>query len=233
MLEQVRRGQRVELRLSKSSVAKAAALACLAEQFGYEYVRAERVRDNKMLLVLASDPSPQAQARAAHNWGQYPNAGDGVSLPPLVPDAFELMKARITVDLTGAMDQIPMALVGVFATIGCGFCATQVRGDGFFLVVVGVLWVFFLAFSGIGFVVMRRRNARAVARLQAAGFVAVTEGSGRVRYRPPGAQGPGQDWQAGAYGQQGPYSQGPYGQSPYNQGPYGQGPYGNGPHHPR
>ncbi|MGW0952291.1 hypothetical protein [Streptomyces sp. NPDC002545] len=227
MLEQVRRGQRVELRLSKSSVAKAAGLACLAEQFGYEYVGAQRVRDNKMQLLLAPDPSPQARARAAQNWAQYPNAGDGVSLPPLVPDAFELMTARITFDLTDDRDRIPLALVGVFATIGCGFCAVQVRGDRLFLVVVGILWVFFLTFSGVGFVVMGRRHARAVARLQAAGFVAVTEEGGRLRYRPPGPQGAGQDWQGG------PYGQGPYGQGPYGQGPYGQGPYGHGPYHPQ
>ncbi|MFF4759117.1 hypothetical protein [Streptomyces sp. NPDC001292] len=201
----------MELRLSRSSVAKAAGLACLAEQFGYEYVGAQRARDNKFQLLLAPDPSPQAQARAARNWAQYPNAGDGVSLPPLVPDAFELMTARITFDITGNRDQIPVALVGVFATIGCGYCAARFRGDEFFLVVVGVLWVFFLAFSGIGFVVMRRRNARATALLQAAGFVPVTEEGGRVRYRPPGAQPPGgQPWQAGPYGQ-GPYGQGPYG----------------------
>ncbi|MEU7380174.1 hypothetical protein AB0A91_09225 [Streptomyces sp. NPDC042207] len=231
VLEQVRQGQRVELRLSKSSVAKAAGLACLAEQFGYEYVHAERVRDNKMLLVLAPDPSPQARARAAENWARYPNAADGVSLPPLVPAAFEVMTARINVDMSGAGDQIAMALVGVIATFGCAYCAVQASGDGLFLLVIGVLWVCFLVASAGGFLFLRRRHARAVALLQAAGFVPVTEERGRVRYRP------GPAWQAGPYGQgpygQGVYGQGPYGQGPYSQGPYGQGPYGNGPRPPQ
>ncbi|MCF2434453.1 hypothetical protein LV779_04560 [Streptomyces thinghirensis] len=46
-------------------------------------------------------PARQARNRAAQNWAQYPNAGDGVPVPPLVPDAFELLKAPDQPRLTG------------------------------------------------------------------------------------------------------------------------------------
>jgi len=36
-------------------------------------------------MLILPDPGPQAQARAAQNRAQFPQAGDGVSLPPVVP----------------------------------------------------------------------------------------------------------------------------------------------------
>jgi hypothetical protein len=98
-------------------------------------------------------------------------------------------------------------------------------GESGDFVVAGVLWLLFMAVFGIGLVVTRKRNVKFAARLQAAGFLPVTDENGRTRYLPPGAQLPGQGnpFAGGPYGQQAP---GPYGQQA--PGPYAQqapGPY--------
>ncbi|WP_232839183.1 hypothetical protein [Streptomyces triticisoli] len=205
MLEFVRQGQPVELPIPSGSVKKAAELASIAQQFGYEYADAQWMRERRFQLLLVPDPSPQARVRAAQNWARYPNAGDGVSLPPVVPEAFELLRARITFDLTGNNAQLPFALGGLFVTVMSVICAVRFGTDALVLVIGGVMWSFFMTSFGIGFVVMRKRHARAAAQLRAAGFVPVTEGGGRVRYLPPGAQA------TGRVGQELPYASGPYG----------------------
>ncbi|MFJ2022110.1 hypothetical protein [Streptomyces nodosus] len=80
-----------------------------------------------------------------------------MSLPPVEPDAFELFRARMNFDRTGKSLQAAMALAGLSGAIGCGIAAVQFRVDMLFLV-VGVLWVFVLAYCGIEFVVMRTPN---------------------------------------------------------------------------
>ena len=97
MFRLMAQGQAVQLTSPMASVKKLARLAFIAQQFGYEYadVRQGAGRNNALTMLIVPDPGPQAQARAAQNWAQYPKAGDGVSLPPVVPDALELLKARI------------------------------------------------------------------------------------------------------------------------------------------
>ena len=94
MLKSMAGGGPVELTSPLASVKKLARLAFVAQQFGYEYADAGHggSQGNALKLLIVPDPSPQARARAAQNWAQYPNAHDGSSLPPLVPDAFELLQ---------------------------------------------------------------------------------------------------------------------------------------------
>ncbi|WP_408649218.1 hypothetical protein [Streptomyces herbicida] len=103
MLQLMASGEPVTLTNSMASVKKIARLAFIAQQFGYEYADARFTgsRNNVLKMLIVPDHTPQARARAAQNWAQYPNAADGVSLPPVVPDALELLKARIQFDLTG------------------------------------------------------------------------------------------------------------------------------------
>ncbi|KUO18492.1 hypothetical protein, partial [Streptomyces dysideae] len=196
-------GQPVEFTSPMASVKKLARFAFIAQQFGYEYtdVRQGGGRGTSLIMLLLPDPSPQARARAAQNWAQYPNAGDGVSLPPLVPDAFELLKARINFDLTGKNAEKRMAYGALGGTLGCGVVAVRAGGDGAAFVTAGILWLVLMASLGIGFVVNRKRNAKFATRLQAAGFTPVNDEKGRLRYLPPGASAPGQ----------GPFAPGPYG----------------------
>ncbi|MET8446968.1 hypothetical protein [Streptomyces sp. NPDC005209] len=186
MLQLMAGGGPVELTHSMGSVKKLARLAFIAQQFGYEYADAgySGSRNNVLKMVVVPDHSPQAQARAAQNRAQYPNAGDGVSLPPVVPDALELLKARIQFDLTGKNAE-KRALYGAGGiTLGLLLYTVRKGGGAFNFAVAGGAWAIFMSIMGIGFLVTRRRNAKFAGRLQAAGFVPVTDASGRVRYLP-------------------------------------------------
>ncbi|WP_189184721.1 hypothetical protein [Streptomyces albiflavescens] len=239
MFQLMAAGEAVQLTSPLASVKKLARLAFFAQQFGYEYadVRQGSGRNNALTMLIVPDPSPQAQARAAQNWAQFPQAGDGQSLPPVIPDALELLKARINFDLTGKNAEKRMLYGVVGVTVGCVVLGARAGGDSVAFAVAGVVWAVLMAVFGIGLVVTRKRNAKFAARLQAAGFVPVTEEGGRVRYLPPApyaqqAAGPGTypPQAPGPYGQQpvpGQYGQqqapGPYGQQP-TPGPYGQQP---------
>ncbi|MES5823639.1 hypothetical protein [Streptomyces sp. RG80] len=228
MLRLMASGEPVELTSAMASVKKLARLAFIAQQFGYEYadVRQSSGRNGALIMLLVPDPSPQARARAAQNWAQYPNAGDGVSVPPLVPDAFELLKARINFDLTGKNAEKRMGYGALGVTIGCVILAYRLGGASEDFVAAACAWLFFMAVFGIGFAVTRKRNAKFAARLHAVGFMPVTDETGRVRYLPPGTQFPGQanPFAAGPYGNQPPQQpqQQPYGNQFPQQQPYGQ-----------
>ncbi|MEU2536350.1 hypothetical protein [Streptomyces iakyrus] len=238
MLRLMASGEPVELTSPMASVKKLARLASVAQQFGYEYadVRQSSSRNGALTMLLVPDPSPQARARAGQNWAQYPDAADGVSVPPVVPDAFELLKARINFDLTGKHAEKRMGYGALGVTVGCAILGFRFGGQSDDFVAAGVVWVLLMAVLGIGLVVTRKRNAKFAARLQAAGFLPVTDENGRTRYLPPGAQLPGQGnpFAGGPYGQQapGPYAQpapGHYGAQPAP-GPYAQpAPYGGQP----
>ncbi|MGQ5225991.1 hypothetical protein [Streptomyces sp. yara] len=207
MLRLMASGEPVELTSPMASVKKLARLAFVAQQFGYEYadVRQGGGNNSQLKMLIVPDPSPQAQARAAQNWAQYPNAHDGVSVPPLVPDAFELLKARINFDLTGKNAEKRMGYGAIGVSIGAVIIAYRLGGTSDDFVIAAVIWLALMAILGIGFVVTRKRNAKFAARLQAAGFMPVTDETGRVRYLPPGGQMPGHG--------------NPFGAAPY--GPYG------------
>lgn len=220
MLRSMAGGQPVELTSPMASVRKLARLACVAQEFGYEYVdvRHGGSRNSTLKMLIVPDPAPQARARAAQNWARYPNAHDGVSLPPAAPDAFELLKTRITFDLTGKNAERRMGYGALGATAGCAILGVRLGGTDTDFVVAGVTWAVLMLVCGIGFAVNRRRNARAAARLRAAGFVPVTDANRQVRYLTPAmAAGQGQN----------PYGAGLPPQAP---GPYGpHGPYGGAP----
>ncbi|GHD15916.1 hypothetical protein GCM10010313_43570 [Streptomyces violarus] len=207
MLRLMASGEPVELTSPMASVKKLARLAFVAQQFGYEYadVRQSSGRNGALTMLILPDPSPHARGRAAQNWAQYPGAADGVSLPPLVPDAFELLKARINFDLTGKSAEKRMGYAALGLTVGCVILAVRSGGEPFDFIMAGLIWLLFMAIFGIGLLVTRKRNAKFAARLQAAGFMPVTDENGRTRYLPPGAQLPGHG---------NPFGGGPYGGGP-------------------
>ncbi|MCG8967277.1 hypothetical protein [Streptomyces sp. CL12-4] len=224
MLRLMASGEPVELTSAMASVKKLARLAFVAQQFGYEYadVRQGGGNNSRLTMLIVPDPSPQARARAAQNWAQYPQAGDGVSVPPLVPDAFELLKARINFDLTGKSAEKRMGYGALGVTIGCAVLAFRAGGQSEDFVMAAIVWLFVLAILGVGLLVTRKRNAKFAARLQAAGFLPVADETGRVRYVPPGAQLPGH---GNPFGGGAPVAGAPYGY-PAPGGPAAPGGYG-------
>ncbi|MFD5447150.1 hypothetical protein [Streptomyces sp. NPDC127100] len=210
MLRLMASGEPVELTSAMASVKKLARLAFVAQQFGYEYadVRQGGGNNSQLKMLIVPDPSPQARARAAQNWAQYPQAGDGVSVPPLVPDAFELLKARINFDLTGKSAEKRMGYGALGVTIGCAALAFRAGGRSEDFVAAAIIWLFVLAILGVGLLVTRRRNAKFAARLQAAGFTPVADETGRVRYLPPGGHLPGH---GNPFGGGAPVTGSPYG----------------------
>ncbi|MFC9510307.1 hypothetical protein [Streptomyces sp. NPDC057002] len=229
MLRLMASGEPVELTSPMASVKKLARLAFVAQQFGYEYadVRQSSGRNGALTMLILPDPSPHARGRAAQNWAQYPNAADGVSLPPLVPDAFELLKARINFDLTGKSAEKRMGYAALGLTVGCVILGVRLGGEASDFVAAGLVWLLFMAIFGIGLLVTRKRNAKFAARLRAAGFMPVTDENGRTRYLPPGAQLPGHGNPFGG----GPYGGAP-GQAPGMPGPAVGAPAGHGHQQP-
>ncbi|MGA5809826.1 hypothetical protein ACPC3D_21560 [Streptomyces cellulosae] len=207
MMQLMASGEPVELTSPMASVKKLARLAFVAQQFGYEYadVRQGGGNNSQLKMLIVPDPSPQARARAAQNWAQYPNAHDGVSVPPFVPDAFELLKARINFDLTGKSAEKRMGYGAIGVSIGSVIIAYRLGGTSDDFVIAGIIWLALMAVFGIGFVVTRKRNAKFAARLQAAGFAPVADETGRVRYLPPGS---GTPYGGGPYGPYGAQAQG-------------------------
>ncbi|HZF93134.1 hypothetical protein [Streptomyces sp.] len=241
MLRLMASGEPVQVTSGMASVKKLARLAFVAQQFGYEYadVRQGGANNSALVMLIVPDPSPYARTRAAQNWAQYPNAGDGVSLPPFVPDALELLKARINFDLTGNGVERRLLLAALGATAGS--VAVGVQDGSGALLWAGILWAVLMGVTGFGFFFNRRRNAKFAARLQAAGFTPVTDESGRVRYLPPGGYLPGHGNPfAQPYAPQQPYGrqsslpQQPYGQPHPPQQPYAApGPYAHQPYPPQ
>ncbi|MEV6122942.1 hypothetical protein AB0M23_20895 [Streptomyces sp. NPDC052077] len=218
MLARMASGEPVELASPMASVKKLARLAFVAQQFGYEYADVRQgggANNSALRMLIVPDPSPRARARAAQNWAQYPNAGDGVSVPPPVPDALELLKARINFDLTGRNGDRRIGYGALGVTVGCVVLAFRAGGRSGHFVMAAAIWLFVMVLLAIGFVVNRRRNAKFAALLGAAGFVPVPDATGRTRYLPPGSLPPGHGLPG--HGPGSPYGHpapGPYGQQP-------------------
>ncbi|MEV5986820.1 hypothetical protein AB0L85_17640 [Streptomyces sp. NPDC052051] len=181
MLRQMASGRwSVEVAPAMATTKEFARLAAIAQQFGYEYAGIRR--GSGYVMSFVPDLGPQARARAAHNWAQYPHASDGGARPPLAPEAIDLLKARITFDMSALYgNQVlrSIGLVGALLVFGLlrGTTPTVFAGIACAVLVVGV---------PLGLAVNRHRRAKCTALLQAAGFIPMTDRNGRLRYVPPG-----------------------------------------------
>ncbi|MFE7515838.1 hypothetical protein ACFU8I_32100 [Streptomyces sp. NPDC057540] len=191
MLRQMESGETVELTLM-TTMGGLTRLAFLAEQFGYAYADLNDA-GGKMALLLVPDPSPQARACAAENRARYPRAADGGSLPPLVPEAIEILKARMVLDLGRKHSpRQQLAFIVVLLILGAvDLGADFGEGTVDALTIAGVFLLAMAVLTSVMFVISRRLNVTYTARLEAAGFTPVTDENGRKRYLPPGGQLPG------------------------------------------
>jgi hypothetical protein len=189
MLRQMTSGGPVRVGPVMGTTRRYAELAFIAQQFGYEYadlVTGGGSRSREHVMLLVPDSSPQAQARAARNWAEYPNAADGGVLPPLAPEAVELLYARITFDVTSRADTGKVVAAALGFTAVAAALGFRLGNDTTAWVVAGSIWV---ALAGILLPALlinsRRLTAKYVATLRAAGYTPVTDQRGRLRYLPP------------------------------------------------
>jgi hypothetical protein len=190
MLRQMESGEPVRLIVSMTTMNGLARLAFIAQQFGYEYADLAQTNDNKFALLVVPDAGPQARERAERNRARYPDAGDGVALPPVEPDAIRLLRARMAVDLgTQYSDRLRMGLAVFFFTASALAIGFRARAHTEVVLVAGVVWAVIMALLPVLMAYSRRYRGNAAAQLEAAGFTAVTDGDGRVRYVPPGGLG--------------------------------------------
>ncbi|WP_199931148.1 hypothetical protein [Streptomyces sp. CB02923] len=176
-------------------MSKLARLGALAQQFGYDYAYVKQgagPRGDGYVMTLVPDPRPEARERATRNRARYPDAADGGALPPVAPEAVRLFKARIAYDLASRLTEKRMLwLAGVAFTLLAGAFAFRFRAHPTALVVAAVGWAVMMAVLPVGVFVNRRYKERNSAMLRAAGFAAVTDAEGKLRYVPPGGQLPG------------------------------------------
>ncbi|MFI5470524.1 hypothetical protein ACIA6D_09890 [Streptomyces cacaoi] len=174
---------------------KLARLAFIARQFGYEYADIRQgggPQGKGFVMLIFPDLSPQARARAEQNWAQFPQASEGVALPPLIHGEVELLKARMVFDLsTRYTEKQRLVIAGATfsaLSVALGF---KLGADTTAVIISGVVWAALMALMPVLVIVNRRYKAKSIARFQAAGLTPVTDQSGRLRYVPPGGQLPG------------------------------------------
>jgi hypothetical protein len=187
-------GEPVSLNVVTTSMTKLARLAWVAEQFGYEYadLRGGGGANNGMTLLLVPAADRRVLERAARNRALFPEAARKGPLPPYEPEEVELLKARMMFDLTREYDDRTRLTVGAVAlTVVVGTVLFKTGANPTALLIVGAVWASVMALLPVGLAYNRRSGARYAARLESAGYVPLTDPTGRVRYVPPGRELPG------------------------------------------
>jgi len=191
MLRRMESGEPVRVTGAMSTTTGLARSAAMAQKFGYAYADV-RQQGKQYVILIVPDPAPGARERAARNRARYPRAADGGELPRLAPEEVELLKARITFDITTMYtDKQRIGLSGI-AAVALALPVGLVLGSGGTTVVHAALaWAALMALLPLGIAFNRRYREKYAARLRAAGFTPVTGPDGRLRYLPPGGRLPG------------------------------------------
>ncbi|WP_063834970.1 hypothetical protein [Streptomyces sp. NRRL F-4474] len=200
MLQQIARQQDIVEIAPQGSAPKAAALAHVAEQYGYTYGVAYRTgfRNSLVQVRMYRDPRPEARVREAATITAHPQAGNGGTVPGLeqgslkpVPEAVgavQVLKDLISFDVMAlyianrgqkVKGYLACAVLTVILFIDRSPVEAVASG--------GAVAVLFTVAFKVG-EIRRRMIAR---RLTAAGFLAVRDGQGGRRFLRPGQQLPG------------------------------------------
>ncbi|MET9468459.1 hypothetical protein ABZY44_27465 [Streptomyces sp. NPDC006544] len=200
MLQQIARQQDIVEIAPQGSAAKAAAMAHVAEQYGYTYGMAYRTgyKNSLVQVRMYRDPRPDARVREAATITTHPQAGNGGTVPGLsqgslkpLPEAVgavAVLKDLITFDVMAMY--IADRGQKVKGYLGCAVLTVLLLIDKSPVEAVAsgaaVALLFTAAFK-VGVI----RRAKITQRLTAAGFVAVRDGQGSQRFLRPGQQLPG------------------------------------------
>ncbi|MER6782581.1 MULTISPECIES: hypothetical protein [unclassified Streptomyces] len=200
MLQQIARQQHIVEIAPQGSTPKAAALAHVAEQYGYTYGMAYRTgfKNSLVQVRMYRDPRPDARVREAAVITAHPQAGNGGTVPGLeqgslkpLPEAaaaVAVLKDLITFDVMAqyvaargqkVMCYLACAVLTVILLIDRSPVEAVVSGGAVALLVA------------VAFKVGAIRRSRITQRLTDAGFLAVPDGQGGQRFLRPGQQLPG------------------------------------------
>ncbi|MFG2642376.1 hypothetical protein ACGFYP_15580 [Streptomyces sp. NPDC048370] len=200
MLQQIARQQDIVEIAPQGSTPKAAALAHVAEHYGYTYGMAYRTgfKNSLVQVRMYRDPQPEARVREAATITAHPQAGSGGTVPGLeqgwlkpLPEAVgavAVLKDLITFDVMAQYvadrrQKVKCYLVCVVLTVLLLIdrpLVEAVASGG------AVALLFTVAFK-VGAI----RRGTIAQRLLAAGFLAVRDEQGGQRFLRPGQQLPG------------------------------------------
>ncbi|MCP3760364.1 hypothetical protein [Streptomyces sp. TBY4] len=200
MLQQIARQQDVVEIAPQGTPRKAAALAYVAEQYGYTYGTACRTgfKNSLVQVRMYRDPRPEARVREAATLTAHPQAGNGGTVPgldrgslkplPGATDAVVVLKDLVTFDVMAQYVGDRKQKTVVY--LGCAVLTALLFADKSPVEAVatgGLLAVL----ATVAFQVGTVRRAGIARRLTAAGFHAVTDEQGAQRFLRPGQQLPG------------------------------------------
>ncbi|WP_030959587.1 hypothetical protein [Streptomyces sp. NRRL S-378] len=200
LLQQIARQQDIVEIAPQGSTSKAAALAQVAEQYGYMYGMAYRTgfKNSLVQVRMYRDPRPDARAREAATITAPPQAGGGGAVPGLeagslkpLPEAVgavAVLKDLITFDVMALY--IVDRSQKVKGYLACAVLTVILLIDRSPIEAVasgGAVALLFTAAFKVG--AIRRRKI--TQRLTDAGFLAVRDEQGSQRFLRPGQQLPG------------------------------------------
>ncbi|WCD83955.1 hypothetical protein KPP03845_100274 [Streptomyces xanthophaeus] len=200
MLQQIARQQDTVEVAPQGSTLKAAALAHVAEQYGYTYGMAYRTgfKNSLVQVRMYRDPQPDARVREAATITAHPQAGNGGTVPGLeqgslkpLPEAVgavAVLKDLITFDVMALYVADRGQKVKVY--LACAVLTLLLLIDKSPVEAVASGGAVALL-STVAFEVGAIRRRKIAQRLTEAGFLAVRDEQGGQRFLRPGQQLPG------------------------------------------
>ncbi|MFE9632201.1 hypothetical protein [Streptomyces sp. NPDC006463] len=199
LLRQIARKDVIEIGPS-AALGRMAALAHVAEHYGFEYGRTHRTGHKKQLALVEMyrDPRPVARAREAATIAAYPQAGNGGAVPGMQQGSFRPLPGAVD-DVARVKDRIMFDALSSHAADG----GRKLAGYGMCVVLTLVLLMsgkplvalagggVLAAFLAGAFKLNDIRRQRIARRLTDAGFVPVRDERGRQSFLRPGQQLPG------------------------------------------
>ncbi|WP_411075802.1 hypothetical protein [Streptomyces sp. cmx-4-7] len=201
VLEQIARQQDIIEITPQGSASKAAALAHMAEQYGYTYGMAYRTgfKNSLVQVRMYRDPGPDARVREAAAIAAHPRAGNGGTVPglkrgslkplPEAAGAVAVLKDLVTFDVMAlyVADRSQKLLV----YLACAVLSVLMFVDNRSPVEAVASGGAVALLCTVAFKVGTVRRRMITQRLTAAGFLAVRDEQGDRRFLRPGQQLPG------------------------------------------
>lgn len=201
MLQQIAHQQDIVEIAPQGSTPKAAALAHVAEQYGYTYGMAYKTgfKNSLVQVRMYRDPQPGARVREAATITAHPQAGNGGTVPgleqqgslkplPEAAGAVAVLKDLITFDVMALyVADRSQKVKGYLACVVLTVLLLIDRSPVEAVASGGAVALLFTAAFKVGAV----RRGKIAQRLTDAGFVAVRDEQGAERFLRPGQQLPG------------------------------------------